>query len=404
MAMMAATVNVLLAAVLLVQYRVNKRYPGFGWWAAGQAALALALILNNARSASWAGRVAIPVWQICAYTGFALVYVGLLRFLGRRERRGRLVLLAAVLAFWATTFTFVVDRQSIRIVGYDLVLAGLLTAMSVAAWRYRLSSVPRSSAFLAAVFAGTAALHGVGAVVQGFRFEAVDPVFEPSPFLTAGYVIPMAGTILWVFGLVFMVNERLQSEITWDAQEASEVAAETSAALLADTWSDPVTGLASRSRMRSVISAALSMGHPGASGTVVVVAALDANLAQTRGHRAADEAMALMAEQIRVATGIGPQEWDTAGRWGEGSIAILPPVPPGEAASAWTLQLTDALSTLTGRTGQTYTASVALVEATQGSSLDDVEPVLRATVAEALDSGPSGRAHAAIDRTGITDL
>ena len=69
MAVMAGVVNVLLAVVLYAQYRFNRRYPGVGWWAAGQATVAAGMVVSTLRGDSLAGRIAVPVYQALLVLG-----------------------------------------------------------------------------------------------------------------------------------------------------------------------------------------------------------------------------------------------------------------------------------------------------------------------------------------------
>jgi diguanylate cyclase (GGDEF)-like protein/PAS domain S-box-containing protein len=223
MAVIVAAVNVLLAIALAAQYRTNKGYPGFGWWAGGEALVASSFILINLRGDSLAGRLAVPVWQVCAIFGFTLVYIGVLRFFGRRERRGPLLALLVFLGCWASVFTFALDRMSIRAIGLYGSAAVLLAAMALATWRYRLPSVRRSAGFLSVAFAATAAVYGSLALVEALRFGAEERIYTPSPIYTVAYLAIIGGTILWVMGLIFMVNERLHAEVASDAEDMHTV-------------------------------------------------------------------------------------------------------------------------------------------------------------------------------------
>jgi diguanylate cyclase (GGDEF)-like protein/PAS domain S-box-containing protein len=223
MTVVVAAVNVLLALALVAQYRNSRSYPGFGWWAVGQSLVAVSFLLNNLRSGSFAGRLAVPVWQVCVIAGFTLVYIGVLRFFGRRERRGPLLALLVFVGCWASLFTFALDRLTLRAVGLYGSAAVLLAAMAIATWRYRLPAVRRSAGFLALVFAATGAIYGSLAMVSALRFGADDQIYTPSLIYSAAYLAVIGGPILWVIGLISMVNERLQAEVVRDAEDMRTV-------------------------------------------------------------------------------------------------------------------------------------------------------------------------------------
>lgn len=173
-------------------------------------------------------------------------------------------------------------------------------------------------------------------------------------------------------------------------EDDRDVAVETSVDLLADTWSDPLTGLASRARIRSVLEDSLaSRQSPGAEA--VLVAALDGNVAETYGHQVADEALIDLAGRVRALFGIAPQDWDSAGRWGENSIIVISP-PAGRSTRQWALSLLDSVRSITTAAGQPCSASVAEVHINPGTTIASLEAAIRTATASALDAGPAGLA------------
>lgn len=157
MAVLVGVVNVLLAVVLVVQYRLNRHrgFAGLGWWAVGQAAVAVGLGLSAVRAASGVGHAAIPVYQGLLVVGMSSIVVGLLRFMGRRERVGRLVAALAVFVAWSAYFTWVNDSIVLRSVGLYLAI-GTLDAW--AAW----ALVRHGPAAFRATARATGAVFGVG--------------------------------------------------------------------------------------------------------------------------------------------------------------------------------------------------------------------------------------------------
>lgn len=149
---MVAVVNVLMAIVLVSQARLNRGYPGLGWWAAGQVAVTTGIVVSALRGETLAGRIAIPVYQALLVGGAVLILIGAVRFLGRREHRGLLGALWLALVSWSVLFTYVDENYSLRTIGLFLASASLLCATSVVLWRHhapriedRRSSRPWSS-------------------------------------------------------------------------------------------------------------------------------------------------------------------------------------------------------------------------------------------------------------------
>ncbi len=225
MAVLIGIVNVLLAVILGMQYRLNRErsFAGLGWWALGQTAVAAGLVVSAARAESGSGRAAIPLYQGLLVVGTALILVGLLRFMGRRERTGPLVALLVAFIAWSTFFTFVVDDIVVRSVIFYLVVAGLYVTMVWALVRHGLAAVRGTARATAAVFGLGAVVYLMLALVWVTR-QPIDSGFSTtSPVTTIAYLISVSATVLWTFGLVAMVNQRLSADVTTEARNMHSV-------------------------------------------------------------------------------------------------------------------------------------------------------------------------------------
>ena len=84
--MLLSLIFILQAVALFLQYLVNRTYPGPGWWMLGAVALAAGFIANSARTHPVFGHAAVVANNALFTGGFALLYIGIMRFFGRRER------------------------------------------------------------------------------------------------------------------------------------------------------------------------------------------------------------------------------------------------------------------------------------------------------------------------------
>lgn len=222
-AVMLGAVNVLLAVVLVAQVRFNRGYPGLGWWAAGQVAVAAGMVGSALRGASLAGHVAIPIYQALLVGGSILILIGAMRFLGRREPRGLLAAVWLAPVAWSTYFTFVDYQYTLRTLGLFLTSAVVLAWTSYVLWRHHLAAFRGSAIFTAAVFAVGAAAYVALAVAELLRGPVADALYTPTPVNIGAFLASMSTVILWTFGLVLMINERLAASIALEARNMHSI-------------------------------------------------------------------------------------------------------------------------------------------------------------------------------------
>ncbi len=332
-----------------------------------------------------------PAWAVAA--SFDLIMMAQLtalvaaRRLLRQDPTPRLFVIITAAGCVLTTWFCLVDPNYLWRTGACLVTGAILTG--AIAWAFWRASEPG----LTVIFRIIGSIYGSYAIlclVRVARLPGMDPtsVVDQLPanvLRNQISVLPML--VLIAVMLVTVTMRRAHAEVSEDR----DVAVETSVELLAETWSDPLTGLASRARMRSVIEAALVAGPSGGS-SAFLVAALDGQLAETQGHRRADEAIVTMAETVKRRFGIDPQDWDTAGRWGENSIIVIPPGASARSTREWALMLRDAVRSMTTSAGHLCSASVGEIRIANGTQMDHLESEIRAAIASALDAGPAGLA------------
>lgn len=333
--------------------------------------------------------VATPAWAVAASLSLTLLSELTALIAARRLlRRGPTPIvftIVAVVGCALTAWFTLVEPNYVGRTGAFLVAGGILTG--AIGWSFLRAAEPG----LTVIFRIIGSLYGAYAVLS-FAGLALLPSLDPTSvadqapnrvLLNQLAVLPML--FLLAVMLVMVTVRRAHDAVSEDR----DVAVETSVELLAETWSDPLTGLASRARMRAVIEGSLA-APPNAGPPAVLVAALDGNLADAQGHLVADEALISMADEVKALFGIQPQDWDTAGRWGESSIIVIPPVASGRLSKEWALMLREAVGSMTTRAGHPCSASVGEVRVTPGMSMASLEAEIRTATARALDAGPAG--------------
>lgn len=223
MVIMVGLVNVMLAIALLLQSRFNRQFGGVRWWAAGQTLIAAGLILSAFRGVSLTGKIVVPVWQTTTIAGFALLYVGILRFFDRPARWKPLVGLLIALAAWSSYFTFITHLVPPRGTAVYVCAATLVFACAHAVGKWGPPFVGPSATFVRIVFTAVGATYVLLAVTQALRWNQPQAMLVENPIYTTAYVATACGTVLWVAGLIFMVNERLQGIVEAQADNMSRI-------------------------------------------------------------------------------------------------------------------------------------------------------------------------------------
>lgn len=192
---------------LSVQYRLNKNYPGIGWWLLGSSLMALGVLfmpMVNVESLLILAIISNPMMLL----GQIFLFVGIVRFLDEKENSYILgsIFLVFILSYYYNMFY--VDDLSMRTVVINGALA-ILSFLSV----HKLFSeknkfISTSANFTAAVFF----LNGLFMTLRIFWTISRPPLqtyLQDRFFLNAAFIIPTVTSILWTYGFILMINQRL---------------------------------------------------------------------------------------------------------------------------------------------------------------------------------------------------
>ena len=200
-------------AVFLQQYKINQTYQGLGWWLLWSAAAVVGFISMLLRDIPSLHSPAIIVQNSVLFLGTIFIYIGVVRFLDRKEN-GK-VIISVYAAFIAAFIYFVYVHDNIIV--RSVIICGALAGTSFfTAWAllvYKLPVIAASANFNAAVFIfhGGVFTHRTVMILAG---TPVDNVFTPTLFNYLPYLDALIVSLLWTFGLIIMVNQRLNAEIS----------------------------------------------------------------------------------------------------------------------------------------------------------------------------------------------
>ncbi|HOX32622.1 MAG TPA: sensor domain-containing diguanylate cyclase [Spirochaetales bacterium] len=202
------------AVAVFVQYKVDKASPGLGWWLAGAVLQALGFLFMLALLSPALAVLAMFANPL-VFLGQVSLSVGIAEFLGLDGgRRRRLYAPPAALCL-AAYYYFVFARNStlgraVVIFGSTAAAALATACLLVRGRRRRFSS---SAGFTALVFLLFGCLQAALALANLLLppLESYGDIGS-SPIRTAAFIAPIVGSILWTFGFIVMVNQRLNAE------------------------------------------------------------------------------------------------------------------------------------------------------------------------------------------------
>ncbi len=206
--------SILLVIIFFIQYGINRRYQGVGWWLTGVSIITLGdIFLALLQIDPKLETLYIILNNICFFTGTILIYVGILHFLDRRENWRFIFILTTIFILTILYFTFVNDNNAAR----RLALSLSITFVSLLdVWIllvYRPPSIKKSANFTATIFFAQAVYHAFRSI-DTYNHPQINTLVSSVPVQTAAFLVTMMTTILWTFGLILMINQRLIKEVS----------------------------------------------------------------------------------------------------------------------------------------------------------------------------------------------
>lgn len=296
-----------LSVAMLVAWRANKTYEGFGWWTAGNLIAAsgfLAILFRGVLP----DFIAITLSNMVSVAGLLAALHGTRRFLGRPGRIHFNVAMISAHLVSSFYFTQVLDSVVMRIVCLALI-TGTVTGLS--SYEFLTISKPAKRfvhRFAAVIFGGfSVVLYARG--IATFIIP-IDHIFVPSWIQSLSFVSFNLFAVIWTFTYMVLNSQRLQEEL-----ETAQVELER----LATT--DYLTGL---SNNRAFFSCATDeIGRSRRHGVALSLAVFDVDhfklVNDTFGHPGGDRMLRELARACRKKTRKG----DMMARLGGEEFALL---------------------------------------------------------------------------------
>ncbi len=204
--------DALLVGVFFFQFILNNNFRGQGWWVLGLASLSIGVFLLLMRDFITIRFIYIILANSMIIMGGIFLYIGIMRFLEKKENL-RLILSVMILFLSSYFyFTYVNDNISVRTGFLSAAIAILALFGAQSLLTYKTRYIKASAFFNAVVFLSYGCLIVIRAVVV-LTYIPVTNIFTPGLMQTAFFLGTFIYHIILTFGLIIMVNQRLNGEM-----------------------------------------------------------------------------------------------------------------------------------------------------------------------------------------------
>lgn len=196
---------------LFVQYRVvNRSYRGIGLWLLGSSLMALGFVFMpfvSVESLLFLAMIANPLMAF----GQILLYLGIAKFLNKREHRWILSLFFSLFLLAYYYFMFIYSDIAGRTIVVNIALAiiSFLTAYTLLLEKRKFTSTSvKFSALVFILYGAFLALR----VLWTLNTPQIQNYSDYTFFLNAGFIVTTVASTLWTYGFILMVNQHLNEE------------------------------------------------------------------------------------------------------------------------------------------------------------------------------------------------
>ena len=196
---------------LFVQYRVvNQSYRGIGLWLLGSSFMALGFVFMpfvSVESLLFLAMIANPLMAL----GQILLYLGIAKFLNKREHRWILSLFFSLFLLAYYYFMFIYSDIAGRTIVINIALAiiSFLTAYTLLLEKRKFTSTSvKFSALVFILYGAFLALR----VLWSLNTPQIQNYSDYTFFLNAGFIVTTVASTLWTYGFILMVNQHLNEE------------------------------------------------------------------------------------------------------------------------------------------------------------------------------------------------
>lgn len=199
--------------VFFQQYRANKNLIGPGWWLLWSAAESIGFVLILFRNNEGLLPIIIILQDPVMILGVIFIFIGIVKFLNRQVNTKLIVLLFSIFVLVHEFFFLIVNDIFARTLLFNVYLSGFGFITAYNLFKYKSPSIRFTANFITALFVlyGSIFAYRSGMILFGADFNAFMAV---TFFNISQYFAALIISLLWTFGFIIMLNQKLNSEIS----------------------------------------------------------------------------------------------------------------------------------------------------------------------------------------------
>jgi PAS domain S-box-containing protein len=211
LAIVLAIVADIQAIAFFFQYLINKTYRGIGWWVLGSSLAAFGYVLLLLQGTN--PILSIILANSLLISGAISIYIGITRFLDQKENRWVICVILAVFLIAFVYHTYGYNDITIRTVTFSVTLAIISFLTTLSLLENKIRSITTSAHLIAAVFLAYGFFF-IFRAMAAIIIAPVDTLFTPSLVQTATFLASLIEGLFITVGLIIMVNQRLNAEMS----------------------------------------------------------------------------------------------------------------------------------------------------------------------------------------------
>lgn len=204
-------INLICLAIIWISARLNKNIQGSKLWVLGNACNCVGILLIIMKDVI-SSRFTIVIGNELTILGSLFIYIGIMRFIEKKINYGMIALSYIGITILYLYFTYANDNSLFRTIIFSLYMAVYLIVAGLVLLKNKDYSIKGATNFLGVVILSEGFLFlfiGIGKVMSIFLSNS----YDMSILRIITFIIFIFSSLLITFGLILMVNLKLNSEI-----------------------------------------------------------------------------------------------------------------------------------------------------------------------------------------------